>query len=271
MKQKNSKICKLSTCRTLLPVVTFALLTAFLPISGIAKAAKQEHQSGNVASPLPIRAIVRPSAKARISTELAARAINVVYQEGEAFRQGDLLIEFDCQKQKALLASSRALQREATILLKTAKFLKKRNAGSGHDFEIAIARFEKAKADTDIIRSQINECTIHAPYDGRIAELGIQEHEISSASKPVISIVALNNPRIELVVPSLWLAWLKHGTPFQFLVDETGKYYTGRVVRLGATIATVSQTIKVFAVFEDMPQDILPGMSGTVKFPQFGG
>ena len=185
---------------------------------------------------LPIRGVVRPSERATISTHISARIIKIAYKEGDAFRQGDLLIEFDCKRQSAELASSEASRREMFTNLKSALFLKRKNAGSKHDVDTARARLDRARADSAAIKTRLNECQIFAPYDGRISALNVHEHEMPGASDPLLSIVALQNPRIELVVPSNWLTWLKTGTQFRFLVDETGNSYSGVVERLGATV-----------------------------------
>ena len=117
---------------------------------------------------------------------------------------------------------------------------------------------------------QLSACHVYAPYDGRIASKDIHEHEMSNPNRSLMSIVAVKNPQIELVVPSSWLTWLKKGVVFQFKIEETGLAYAGKIIRLGATVVTVSQTVKVYAEFTDPTKDILPGMSGTAKFMTLG-
>lgn len=220
---------------------------------------------------LPIRGVVRPSAQAAIATHISARVVSVPFKEGEAFRKGDILIEFDCKRQHAEFASIDATRREMLAHLNSALFLKRRNAGSKHDADTARARFDKAKADSAAIQVRLEECKISAPYDGRIAVLNIHQYELPATTDPLLSIVALKHPQIELVVPSNWLTWLKMGSQFRFFVDETGNSYTGEVERIAPTVSTVSQTIKVYAKFTKATDDILPGMSGTAEFLGLGG
>ena len=206
-----------------------------------------------------------------LSTDLAARVVKVGFKEGEKFRKGDLLIAFDCRRQTAELASAEAQHREMMVLFKSAIFLNKRNASSRQDVETARARADRAAADAEAIRAGLDRCRINAPYDGRVAELGIHEHEMSVAGKLLFSIVAEREPEVELIVPSAWLTWLTLGTKFRFRIDETRNTHIGVVTRLGAAVDTVSQTIKVYAKFETPISEILPGMSGTAKFQHHGG
>jgi hypothetical protein len=54
---------------------------------------------------------------------------------------------------------------------------------------------------------------------------------------------------------------------FQVQIEENGKTYPVRVTRLGGRVDPVSQSIKVIGeITEDAPE-LMPGMSGRVKFP----
>ena len=247
----------------------FFCIGVLLQLTGI-QAEKLKLRGATEVVQLPIRGVVRPSAQATISTHISARVISVPFKEGEAFRKGDLLIEFDCKRQHAEFASSNATRREMQTNYNSALFLMRRNAGNKHDMDTARARLDKAKADLAAIRSSMEECKFIAPYDGRIATLNIHKHEMPATADPLFSIVALIHPQIELVVPSNWLTWLKNGSQFRFFVDETGNSHIGEVDRIAPTVSTVSQTIKVYAKFLNASDDILPGMSGTAKFLGFG-
>jgi RND family efflux transporter MFP subunit len=225
-----------------------------------------ESPSANPAQRSLVRGVVRSSSQAVISTDLTARVAEVGFREGAHFSKGDVLVAFDCRRQKAELASAEAQYREMLVAFESASFLEKRNAGSRQDIETARARADRAAAEAEVIRARLDQCTITAPFDGSVAELGIHEHETPVAGTQLLFIVAKREPRIELIVPSTWLTWLKPGAEFQFRVDETRKPYVGIVRRLGAAVDTVSQTVKVFAAFTTPTPDVLPGMSGTARF-----
>jgi membrane fusion protein (multidrug efflux system) len=236
-----------------------------------APAAAVEDAGAGPSLQLPVRGVIRSSAQAVISTDLAARVNKVGFKEGEQFRKGDLLITFDCRREQAELASAEAQHREMMVAFKSAMFLNKRNAGSRQDVETARARADRAAAEAEAIRAGLDRCSIVAPYDGRVAELGIHEHEMSVTGKLLFSIVAEREPEVEVIVPSAWLTWLTLGTKFRFRIDETRTTHIGVVTRLGAAVDTVSQTIKVYAKFTTSIPKILPGMSGTAAFQHQGG
>jgi hypothetical protein len=66
---------------------------------------------------------------------------------------------------------------------------------------------------------------------------------------PGAELMELVNERVleaVMIVPSRWLVWLRVGTRFTVAIDETGATIDAQVVRRGATIDPVSQTVTVY-------------------------
>ncbi len=213
-----------------------------------------------------MRGVIRSSQQATISAPLSARIVHIGFFEGETFQQGDLLIALDCSRQSADLEAAKALLREMNLQLENTVYLHKRGAASTQELEISRARSDRAKAEAHALKMQLSQCRIIAPYDGDVSEQLSYEHEMAATGKPLLSIVAKKEPKIELIVPSSWLAWLEEGTVFKFSIDETQQTTKAEVVRLGAQVDSISQSIKVFAKFKDPKLHILPGMTGTAVF-----
>jgi RND family efflux transporter MFP subunit len=249
-----------------------ALCFAAITAAGMAAAISGERSATDAKlRGLPIRGVVKPAEQATISTEIVATVAKVGFKEGQSFKKGDILIAFDCRRYEAELASAVAHLREMEINVDTNLFLEKRDAGNKQDVEISKARMAKAAAEADALKVRLDQCVIKAPFDGRVAELGIREHEMPAMNKPLIQILAAGEMEIELILPSHWLEWLKPGSEFNFLIDETRRSYKGAVSRIGAAVDTISQTIKVSARFVETPVDVLPGMSGSARFAQDEG
>ena len=221
----------------------------------------------------PVRGVVRPAARAMISTDLQAQVSATKFKEGDPFKKGDVLIEFNCRRHEAELAAAEAQMLEMKLLLNNNVELDKLKAVGRTDVEVSRARLKKAEAEANGLRARIEQCRVVAPFDGRISELGIEAFEMPQAGKPFLTIIEDRKLEIELIVPSDWLKWVKAGTAFTFAVDETKGSYSARVTRIGAEVDAVSQTIKVMGVFDgDTPPDgILSGMSGNAGFVEAKG
>jgi len=214
----------------------------------------------------PIRGLIRPVTRAVLSSEIQARIIRMPYKNGDRFNKDDILVSFDCSLYRAELAAAKAENEAKSKNYQNRKELLSLNAISDIEVEIAKAEAKKAEADVEIAGVRVNRCTIKAPYDGRVIEVLVNEHESVSANRELLSILDDRNLEIELILPSRWLGWLKTAASFDFLVDETGKRYPAKVSRIGAAVDPVSQTVLAAGVFESPSDDILSGMSGTAFF-----
>lgn len=72
--------------------------------------------------------------------------------------------------------------------------------------------------------------------------------------------------KLRMNAPAKWVKWLKIGSPFDVIIEETGKHYQAKVSALNARIDAVSQTIELEATMVNKAPDLLPGMSGTARF-----
>ncbi|HPG88480.1 MAG TPA: efflux RND transporter periplasmic adaptor subunit [Hyphomicrobium sp.] len=245
--------------------LTAAVMTAAVSVRA------DDANTQSIEEAVPVRGIIRALDQAALSTELQARASKIAFREGEAFKQGDLLISFDCERYRAESQSSEAVAREMRLTLESNEQLQKYSAVGKHDVEISRARVEKAEAEARSLKGRLQYCDVFAPYDGRVAELTINQFEQPQPNKPFLVIVGNNRLEVEIIVPSHWLIWIKPGAPLQFQVDETQRSYDAKVVRIGATVDAVSQMVKVIANFDAAPSDVLPGMSGAAQFVRPNG
>ena len=218
----------------------------------------------------PVRGVVRPKTLASISTDLAVAVGRTPVLEGGRFKRGDLLMSFDCRRYEAEYDAAKAQHLEARLTADNSALLNQHKALGKFDLEISRARASKAAAELAAVGVRLAECTIVAPYDGRVVELLVHEHETPAPGRPMITILSDAELEIELIVPSAWLAWLAAGQKFDFSVDEMRSQHEAHIDRLGAAVDPVSQTIKIVGRFEARDAKILAGMSGTAKFSEVG-
>ncbi|MDD9910257.1 MAG: efflux RND transporter periplasmic adaptor subunit [Ahrensia sp.] len=212
------------------------------------------------------RGVVMPNAEVTLSASVSGRIKTMPFRNGHAFRKGDTLVEFDCSRQEADLRGAKAVLSKARSYHKGKQRLKQRGAAGAQEVREAGADVETAKASVDGLSEIIRLCQITAPFDGRVVERHAETYEIPAVNAPVLSVVDSSRLELDLIVPSTWLRWVAEGTHFTFSVDELGKSFDARVLRLGAKVDPVSQTIKITGAFADAPQRVLAGMSGTARF-----
>ena len=124
-----------------------------------------------------IRGILRAVDQATVSTEVALLLVELPFREGQKFKRGDLLARFDCRRQAAEAQVATAAHREALLNLSSNVKLDRFNAVGKNDLEITKVREERARAELEALRPRLDECTLIAPFDGRILDIGVRVHE----------------------------------------------------------------------------------------------
>ncbi|MDD1619948.1 MAG: efflux RND transporter periplasmic adaptor subunit [Methylococcaceae bacterium] len=213
-----------------------------------------------------IRAQLNARHTAVLASEISAKIIQLNVQEGERFKQGDLLAAFGCAEQHAQLKKAQAVAQAAEKTYAVNSRLAKLNSMSPLELEMAAAEVAKAKADIDLMSAVLQKCTITAPFSGRVAERLVQRYQYVKAGDPLLDILDDSQLELTVLVPSAWLAWLKPGLDFKVFLEETQREYPAKVKTLGARIDAVSQTVKIIGVITGKSDDLLAGMSGRAVF-----
>lgn len=216
------------------------------------------------------RGVITALTEATIAVDYTARVAKLPKLEGELFRKGDALIVFDCRKYAAEVMAAKAQARARELVMANNRRLLAKGAIGANEVRVSEAEHEQARADVQALQARTGSCDFKAPFDGRLVERVVQEHESPAPNQPLIRIVDMTRLEIETIIPSKWLARVKPGDGFSFTVDETGETLAAEIVRLGATVDPVSQTIKAYGVLRDPGLSVLPGMSGTATFRPAG-
>lgn len=218
----------------------------------------------------PSRGLVRAVQEATLASELSARIVQLPVRDGDAFRRGDLLVDFDCERPKAEWKTAEAERIGMAAAYENSRRLAEYRAAGAHDVQMARAALDKAAAAVDVIAVRLKQCRIFAPFDGRVADLPIREHEMPQAGQPLMRIVSDAHLEVDMIVPAKWLRWLKPGESFRFSSEDSGQNIEGEVVRVSGAIDPISQTIRAVGKLMAVPGTILPGQGGLVTFQRSG-
>lgn len=216
------------------------------------------------------RGVIRAVTEATIAVDYAARIARLPKLEGESFAKGEVLISFDCRRYTAEVAAAKAQARARELVVTNNRKLLAKGAIGGNEVKISEAGLEEARANVLALQARTGACEFKAPFDGRVVERLVHEQESPAPNQPLIRIVDMTRLEVEAIIPSKWLAFVRAGDTFTFAIDETGETLSADVVRMGATVDAVSQTIKAYGILNDPGNSVLPGMSGTATFRLVG-
>jgi membrane fusion protein, multidrug efflux system len=231
---------------------------------GAAVAAQQMPAStpGAMDGGTEIRAQLAPRKHTILSSEIAARIDRMNTDFGRHFKEGDVLVEFDCVIPRAEMARADAVVVQSVKTVAINKRLLNLKSVGQLELDVSEAELAKAKANLAIARATVSKCTIAAPFSGVTVEKKAQAFQYAAPGQPLLEILNDQALDVELIAPSRWLNWLQPGTRFKVRIDETEKTYPVRVTRLGGRVDPVSQSVKVIGEITEPAPDLMAGMSG---------
>ena len=201
-----------------------------------------------------------------LSSELSAKIASLPLRDGDAFRAGQTLVGFDCTLFKAQLDKAESSLNAARQTLSVKQRLAELNSVGKLDVELAQARVKEGEADVAYMQATVSKCVIAAPFSGRIVKRIAAAHQFVTPGTQLLAVQDAEALEVRMIVPSKWLATLQPGARFSVQVDELGKDFPARVVRTGARIDPVSQSVDIIGAVEGSPRAVLPGMSGWAVF-----
>jgi len=210
-----------------------------------------------------IRAQVTARASTVLSSAMAGQIVELTVKDGDRFKKGDRLVAFDCSIHKGKLDHSQASEQAAAKKLEVSRKLDQLNSISMVELSDAQSALTMAKAETAINRIMVQRCVLTAPFSGRVGERFVQQWDYVPEGRELLALYDDGGFEIEMILPSTWLAWAAPGLEFTMRVDENGRSYAARLVRLSGRVDPVSQSIKAYGEITGKTDGLLPGMSGT--------
>lgn len=216
-----------------------------------------------------VRVLLIADGETTISSPVTARIKMLHVSIGLPFSTGQTLVSFDCEEPAARLGMAKA-ELSGAVETHEAK-VRMQGLEQASDVEVALAASAAAKARAQVAlqNAQFGQCSIKAPWAGRVAKVHVRTHMSVTPGLPMVDLVKSGPLRLKLNAPSRMISKIKVGTLFDVAIDETGKSYQARVYAVNSRVDPVSQTIEIESVITKNYEDLLPGMSGVALLKSF--
>lgn len=212
-----------------------------------------------------LRAVIQSVDRTVLSSQIAGKVIGLYKNNGDYFKKGQTLIKIDCDIYQAQRQKVQNKMKLAKVKLDKNKQLVKYNSVGQFEIQTSQIEYEGTKVEYKIASINVDRCWIKAPFTGRVVEKKINRYQSVKPQQELIEIVNTNKLEAKLVVPAIWLRWLKEGYEFYISVDEIGSRIEAKVKQLDSVVDPKSQTINIRATVNKHPK-LIAGMSGTAIF-----
>lgn len=209
--------------------------------------------------------VVKPNMSANLSSIEGGRIEKFHKDKGSYVEKGDVIIEIDNEVLKANLDAAKAqYDRAETNFLRQEKIFKE-NVSSEIQFLNSKYERDAARANYELIKARYEQTFIKAPFSGIVDQKYAEVGENVLPGFPIVSLVKLNQVKVEVGVPENYIGVVKQGTNVRVIFRDLGNSeYTVRINYVGNTISTTNRTFPVEIILNNSENKIKPELSAQV-------
>jgi len=211
-----------------------------------------------------ITGTIEPERRADLRAEISAVVLQVLRENGEAVRRGDLLVRLDDTSirdslnsaEESARASGQAFE-QAERQFQRLKTLQTQGMSSMQATEDAEIRRNNAQSDLAAAKSrlvaakqQLGRTEIRAPFDGIVSERKVSAGDTAQVGKELVKVMDPASMRLEGLVSADRLAEVRVGQDVSFKVNGYPQNeFTGKVKRVSAAANSTTRQVEVLVDF----------------------
>ncbi len=226
--------------------------------------------------------------QATLTAETSGRIRELNFDVDDYVEEGDVILRFRDESQRAQLSQARASLTEAQARFEEArseyrrvKDIFERDLVSRSQMDRAEAALDSARARLEAARAQVEEAeeqlsytVVRAPFSGIVTERHVEEGEAANVGQKLISGLSLEEMRVVVHVPQRFIDPVRERRKARVLVSEPGAGATnGEAREIDAESLTfypyADPTTHSFRVRVNLPkgtEGLFPGMFVKVAF-----
>jgi membrane fusion protein (multidrug efflux system) len=231
--------------------------------------------SSELASGPVVTGSVQPERKADLRAEVSAIVLQVLKENGETVKRGDVLLRLDdtsirdslASAEQAVVSSVQALDQSNRQLerLKTLRASGMTSASAFDDAEVrrnsAQSEVSAARARAVQARQQLSRTTIRAPFDGVVSDRKVSNGDTAAIGKELLKVIDPTSMRFEGHVSADRISLVKIGQLVSFRVNGYGEQqFAGVVKRIDPAANAITRQVEVLIGFATAIQPKVSGL-----------
>lgn len=152
-----------------------------------------------------------PDEEVDLSFESSGKIVAIYFTEGTHVKAGDLLAKINDKPLQAELKKLEAQVPLAKDRVYRQHTLLEKDAVSQEAYEQVATEYEKLMADIELVKANIAQTELRAPFDGIIGLRNVSEGAYASPSTVITKLTKISPLKIEFSVPERYSADIKDG------------------------------------------------------------
>ncbi|MFZ6689779.1 efflux RND transporter periplasmic adaptor subunit [Undibacterium sp. SXout11W] len=218
---------------------------------------------------------IQPERKADLRAEVQAIVLQVLKENGDVVKRGDILVKLDETSIRDNLNSAEDNARSAALSLEQAdrslqrlKTLRSSGMASLQALDDAEVKVDAARSELSASRAratnarqQLQRTVVRAPFDGVVSERKVSAGDTASLGKELVKVIDTTSMRFVGNVSADRIAQVRVGQPVSFRVNGyANQEFHGKVTRVDPAANDVTRQVEVLVGFADSNQPKVSGL-----------
>lgn len=222
-------------------------------------------KTGTAASYYVTTSTLEPSSDAKINARTSGVVRELLSEEGDDVKVGDVLLLLEDDDQQLRLKQARqrlsASEREYQRLNK----MRKAGAVSSNEWETAKNAYESSQTELELAQLALSYTRISAPFDGRVVWREVDLGEHVGVGNLLYRIMAIKPLLLRVHIPANRVGFVARGQEVELNIDSVKSKVFGVVELVSPIVDPSTGTIKVTVKLENYPIGVRPGDFTEIK------
>jgi membrane fusion protein, multidrug efflux system len=214
------------------------------PVNVVAVAAKEQP----IQEKISLVGTMAANESVEIKSEIDGAVEEINFDEGHRVKKGQLLISVDKSKLEASLAQAEANLKMAETTSKRYETLIETRAVSTQEFDQTQADLAGNKATVDLMKAQLNDAAIEAPFDGVMGARQVSLGQFIAKGASISFLINDNPMKAEFRVPERYLSRVKEKQAIELAIAAyPNEKFKGEVYFIDPQIDEMTRTALIKA------------------------
>lgn len=224
-----------------------------------------------------------PKELARITPKVGGRISQVPVDEGDAVRDGSLLMQIEAFDYRRSVENATALMNRSRVNLNKAKRDSERMQRLRRDHTISEQQYRDIKTVEELAQysydqalvalrkseRDLKECRVLSPIEGIVTSRNVHEGELTGPQVAAFVIMQMDTLEAEIDLPEEAYGYVGSGDPCHVTVDAfPGETFEGVITMIYPTVDPASRTVRVTVTLENPDLRLRAGMTARAKVIQ---
>ncbi len=204
-------------------------------------------------------ATIEPSSDANINSRASGVVKQILREEGDDVKAGDVLLILDDDDQQLRLKQAEQKLASAEREYKRLNKMKKAGVVSPTEYEAADNAYQVADTEKRLAELALSYTRVAAPFDGRVVWREVDLGAYVGQGELLYRMMAINPLLIRLHIPANRLGMVAEGQPVELKVDTVEQPLQATVSLVSPIVDPNTGTIKITLRLDNYPATVRPG------------